>query len=177
MMELGATICLPKTPRCVACPVRSWCRAAALGIAAELPAARKKSKPVRVTLAAAVLVDPRGRTLLLKSKAREAALFSRLWQFPAVESAADPRTALASHLKQFFGLRDPKCEPAGDSRHTVTFRQIRLATFVVRVKHLPRLAGAKTPRLSQLDKLPISNATRKIAAQALRYLSHRPPSR
>jgi A/G-specific adenine glycosylase len=171
MMELGATVCLPKAPLCDACPVRKWCRADALGIAGELPAVRKKSKSVRVTLAAAVFVDPRQRTLLLKSHAAEAALFSHLWQFPAVESEGDSREALASHLKSKFGLRKANCEPAGDSRHSVTFRQIRLAAFVVRVKRLPRLAGAKTPKLTELHQLPISNATRKLAAQALRLLS------
>jgi A/G-specific adenine glycosylase len=176
MMELGATVCLPKAPRCDACPVRKWCRADALGIAGELPAVRKKSKPVRVTLAAAVFVDAGRRTLLLKSSAAEAALFSRLWQFPAVESAGDPRAALAEHLKSKFGLRQPNCEPAGDSRHSVTFRQIKLVAFVVRVKRLPRMAGARMLMLAQLHQLPISNATRKIAAQALRLLSQHPPS-
>jgi A/G-specific adenine glycosylase len=176
MMELGATVCLPKDPRCDACPVRNWCRADALGIAGELPALRKKYKPVRVTLAAAVFVDPQSRTLLLKSDAAEAALFSRLWQFPAVQSEANPRVAIASHLRSQFGLRNTDCEPAGDSRHSVTFRQIRLAAFVVRVKRLPRLAGAKTPKLAELHQLPISNATRKIATQALSLLSQHPPS-
>ncbi|HYB60091.1 MAG TPA: A/G-specific adenine glycosylase [Methylomirabilota bacterium] len=176
MMELGAVVCLLKAPRCDACPVRNWCGAAALGIAGELPAARAKPKPVRVTLAAAVFVDPRRRTLLLQSNAREAALFSRLWQFPAVEADGDPRAALASHLQSKFGLRAADCVPAGDSRHSVTFRQIRLAAFVVRVKRLPRVAGARTPKLAELHRLPISNATRKIAEHALRMLSQRPHS-
>jgi len=177
MMELGATICLPKGPRCGVCPARSWCRANELGIADELPMVRRKPKPVRVTLAAAVFVDPRGRTLLLKSQAAEAALFSRLWQFPAVESSGDSRAALRAHLRSEYGLRGADCEPAGDSRHSVTFRQIRLAAFLVRVKRLPRVAGAKTPKLAELAGLAISNATRKIAAQVQNFLSHRPPSR
>ena len=44
MMELGATICLPKGPRCGVCPARSWCRANELGIADELPMVRRKPK-------------------------------------------------------------------------------------------------------------------------------------
>jgi len=47
----------------------------------------------------------------------------------------------------------------------------------VRVKRLPRVAGAKTPKLAELAGLAISNATRKIAAQVQNFLSHRPPSR
>ena len=49
MMELGATVCTPRTPRCAECPVAHWCRARALGIADSLPAARRKPKTVRVT--------------------------------------------------------------------------------------------------------------------------------
>ncbi|MGO9642109.1 MAG: A/G-specific adenine glycosylase [Candidatus Acidiferrales bacterium] len=173
LMELGATVCLPTAPRCTACPVRPWCRAAALGIVEELPAARKKLRPVRVTLAAAVFLDPRGRTLVLRSNAGEAAPFSRLWQFPAVEAGGDPRKALASHLRNEFGLRDLSFEPAGDSRHSVTFRRIRLAAFLVRVQSLPRIAGVKTPKLGDLHHLPISNATRKIAGQVQFLLSRR----
>src|SRR5579864_8781869 len=66
MMELGATLCTPRAPQCAACPVARWCRAHALGIALRLPAARRKPKPVRLTLSAAILLDPRGRTLLLR---------------------------------------------------------------------------------------------------------------
>ena len=42
MMELGATVCTPKSPRCGECPVAQWCRARKLGIAEQIPAARKK---------------------------------------------------------------------------------------------------------------------------------------
>src|SRR5579863_918307 len=84
MMELGATVCTPRAPQCEACPVARWCRAHALGIALRLPSPRRKSKPVRLTLSAAILLDPRGRTLLLRQKSDHSGLFSNLWQFPAV---------------------------------------------------------------------------------------------
>src|SRR6266850_4724238 len=66
MMELGATVCTPKAPRCLECPAQDWCRARQLGIEETLPAARKKRATVKVTMTAAVLLDPRGRTLLLR---------------------------------------------------------------------------------------------------------------
>ncbi|MGB6432018.1 MAG: A/G-specific adenine glycosylase, partial [Candidatus Acidiferrales bacterium] len=77
MMELGATICLPRAPLCEICPVREFCRARALGLTNSIPAARRKRAPESVTLAAAVLLDHRGRTLLVRPGAAEAALFSR----------------------------------------------------------------------------------------------------
>ncbi|ANK82247.1 MAG: A/G-specific adenine glycosylase [Rhizobiales bacterium NRL2] len=48
LMDLGATICTPKSPACGRCPIRAHCAAAERGIAAELPRrAPKKTKPTR----------------------------------------------------------------------------------------------------------------------------------
>ena len=48
MMDLGATICSPRNPRCLLCPLRGACRAEAAGVAAQLPAKlAKKAKPHR----------------------------------------------------------------------------------------------------------------------------------
>ncbi|HEU0218386.1 MAG TPA: A/G-specific adenine glycosylase [Stellaceae bacterium] len=48
MMDLGATICTPRRPRCVLCPWREACEARAGGFAEELPArAEKPERPLR----------------------------------------------------------------------------------------------------------------------------------
>src|SRR5271165_2285874 len=65
MMELGATICTPRAPQCLLCPVVPHCAARKKGVQEEIPEKRKKRAAVRVTLAAAVFVDGKGRTLLL----------------------------------------------------------------------------------------------------------------
>ena len=173
MMELGATVCTPRAPRCDACPVSRWCRAHALGIALRLPSPRRKPKPVRLALSAAVLLDPRGRTLLVRQKSGHSALFSNLWHFPAVQSPASKPGSpqkLAAYLRSDLAS-PPQLEPLPPARHTVTFRRILLAPYLVRVPKLPRpnsrTAGAvRTPRLADLGRLPISSATKKIAASA-----------
>ena len=173
MMELGATICTPKSPHCAECPVASWCRARKLGIAGQLPAARPKPKPVHLTLAAAVLLDPRGKTVVIRKN--DGALFSRLWQFPVLEITANGAARLRRHLKKIFGLAvDGRMTPLGTACHTVTFREVRLEPYVVRVAKLPRVQGARTPSLTRLADLPISGATRKIADAAISFCSHRP---
>jgi A/G-specific adenine glycosylase len=168
MMELGATVCTPKSPQCGKCPVESWCRAHKLGIAEELPSARKKPETVDMTLAAAVLLDPRGRTLLVRQVDKDGALFSHMWQFPAIEmTGADAGMALAGYLHEKFGLTvRGNLAPLATARHTVTFRNIRLEPYVIHVAQLPRVKGARTVMLGQIRRLPISNATRKIAAVA-----------
>jgi A/G-specific adenine glycosylase len=173
MMELGATLCTPKSPRCAECPVSAWCRARKLGIAGQLPAARAKQKPVQITLAAAVLLDPRGKTLVIRQG--DGALFSHLWQFPVVEITTNGATQLRQHLKKIFGFAvDGRMTPLDAARHTVTFRQVRLEPYLVRVAKLPEVQGARKPSLTRLADLPISGATRKIADAAISYSSAAP---
>jgi A/G-specific adenine glycosylase len=178
MMELGATVCTPIAPRCEQCPVARWCRGRALGIAERLPEARRKAAPVKMTVAAAVLLDPRGRTLLVHQANGDGALFARLWQFPAVETGGDARQALCDHLGGVMRRAvdantldtralEKEMKALAPARHAVTFRDIRLLPFLVRVSRLPSLEGARTPRLASLDGLAISSATRKIARAAL----------
>jgi A/G-specific adenine glycosylase len=168
IMELGATVCTPKSPKCDECPIEKWCGAHRLGIAEKLPSARKKRATVQVTLAAAVLLDPRGRTLLVRQLNGDGALFSRMWQFPALETTGvDAQAALAEYLREKFGLeKNGTLTPLATTRHAVTFRNIRLEPYLVRVASLPRVAGSRAVALSQIRRLPVSNATQKIAAAA-----------
>lgn len=168
MMELGATLCTPRAPRCSQCPITQWCRARSLGLVNKLPTARPKTRAVRLTLAAAVLLDPRGRTLVMRRE--DGALFSRLWQFPAVEAARNARLEISRHLERTLGLGRIPLEPIATARHAVTFRDIRFTPFLARIKRLPQKECARTPRLAELDRLPISSATQKIAAAALAAL-------
>src|SRR5512137_208808 len=65
LMELGATVCTPRNPGCDACPLRSACRARALGLVDELPEGRARRAPVDVQVAAA-LVERDGKVLLVR---------------------------------------------------------------------------------------------------------------
>jgi A/G-specific adenine glycosylase len=178
MMELGATVCTPASPRCGLCPVARWCRAHSLGIAEQLPAARRKVSPVKITVAAAVLLDPRGRTLMVRQPNGDGALFARLWQFPAIQADGDAPRALRDHLaallprssKPNAKALETEMQPLAPARHTVTFRNIRLLPYLVRVSRLPPVASARTPRLIHWDRLAVSSATRKIAKAALRAI-------
>jgi len=202
MMELGATVCTPASPRCGHCPVSRWCRARKLGLAERLPSARSKPRTVKISIAAAVLLDPRGRTLLVRQPASAPApaqadkLFSRLWQFPAVETNGRPSADLSRHLATIIGDASTPAaaafhaamQPLRPARHSVTFQDIQLLPFLLLVQKLPAIRGARTPRLAALD-LPagsgrpataggpslrggpaISSATRKIAVAALRAI-------
>ena len=171
MMELGATVCTPRSPQCGACPVGRWCRAYRLELTDKIPAARKKRAPVRVRIAAAVMLDPRGRTLLVRQNdGLDAALFSGLWQFPAVEVTANGLREMPRQLQVRLGWAgDEKrpVKPLPEVRHSVTYRAVTLLPLLMRVRKLPRLKQSRAVLLAEVNRLPISNATRKIARVVL----------
>lgn len=82
IMELGATVCTPRAPRCGACPLSGVCRARAAGRASELPVTRPRRRagelPV-IDVVAAWLVRRR-RVLLVRRAGR--GLYAGLWELP-----------------------------------------------------------------------------------------------
>ncbi|ODT61085.1 MULTISPECIES: A/G-specific adenine glycosylase [Paracoccus] len=66
MMDLGATICTPRSPACVICPLQAVCDARAQGIAAELP--RKTPKPAKPLRQGTVWLARQGGALLLEHR-------------------------------------------------------------------------------------------------------------
>ena len=192
MMELGATLCTPQSPQCLLCPVTQFCQARKLGIANMLPARRKKRATENIVLAAAVLLDPRGRTLLLPppalSKAKAAhgqvsILVSKLWHFPTITEKTDSAAELRTYLHETFPASMTKqtlqLEPLPTARHAVTYRAITLRPFRVSVAQLPRVAGAKIIPLTDVaspSAHAISNLTRKAARAALASVAPRAPA-
>ncbi len=172
MMELGATVCAPRAPRCDECPLARGCRARKLGLIGSIPERRSKRATVRIRLAAAVLLDSHNMTLLLppaphKQESGVAALFSRMWHFPAVVVQSSALADLRRLLTKSFGvaaLRAAEFEPLPSVRHAVTYREISLTPYRVRVRRLPRPKGARRLALSLISQLPVSNLTRKAAS-------------
>jgi A/G-specific adenine glycosylase len=198
MMELGATICTPGAPRCLICPVAGYCRARALGVAAEIPEKRRKRATVEVNLAVAVFRDADGQTLVVRPAKETVAagvssrmdrhgqdLFSRMWQFPAValpgtkdrrlkDRAQSPLHVLRDHLRHEWRISAKalftNTQELPPIRHTVTFREVTLLPFLMRVARLPHLSGSRTVPLDAIQHSPVSSATKKIAAAALHSL-------
>jgi A/G-specific adenine glycosylase len=169
LMELGEVVCTPQSPRCAECPVARHCRAYAEGLTDKIPAPRRKRARVHMMIAAAILRDPLGRTLLVQDPgAHDTVLFSRMWQFPAVEVMRHPKVELEAHLNKTLSLAKISLEALPAARHGVTFRNITLLPFLATVRELPKLTRTRILALKNLSKLPISSATRKIAAAAAR---------
>jgi A/G-specific adenine glycosylase len=176
LMELGEVVCTPQSPRCGACPVKAWCRAYDLGLQNEIPAPRLKRAAQKVKIAAAVLLDPERRTLLVQDPgSHDEVLFSRMWQFPAVEvTRRQPKDALAAHLYSTLAMNGALVlEALPVARHGVTFRNITLLPFLARLPQIPKLPRTRIIPIAEIGRLPISSATRKIAAALNTYKNRR----
>jgi A/G-specific adenine glycosylase len=178
MMELGAMVCTPRAPQCLLCPVAKFCRARQLADPESYPEKRKKRDAVQITLAAAVFSMPRGRTLLLPPPAEKngtpadddvPTLVSRMWHFPTVAIRKNPDEELRTFLEQFLPDASSllSLEPLAKVRHAVTYRNVTVLPFRIVMPDIPQIRGAKSIRLEDFAKLPVSNLTRKIARAAL----------
>ncbi len=91
LMELGATVCLPKAaPRCEICPVSPFCRAYLGGTQAALPVKAKKAPRTRALRTVFLLRC--GDKLALRRRAPEGLLGGQ-WEFPSAEGHLRPDEA------------------------------------------------------------------------------------
>ncbi len=179
MMELGATLCSPRAPQCLLCPVGEFCEARKKGLVDSIPEKRSKRATEEITLAALVFVDTDGNTLLLPppkttpkvgEHANVPALLSRLWHFPTIVVTKNAAKELQNHIEKtlLHGKRlAGKPHALKQVRHAVTYRSITLLPFRVSVAKLPTVHHAKILPLSGLSSIPISNLTRKVVRAAL----------
>jgi A/G-specific adenine glycosylase len=128
LMELGATLCAPRAPRCGACPVARWCDARRAGDAEGLPVKAARREPLAAEAVAALVLRD-GRALAVRRPA--AGLFGGLWDLPGGELVGDetPAAALARAAAERLGLALGRAEPAGAVDHALTHRRLRLHLF------------------------------------------------
>lgn len=105
LMELGARVCAPRSPRCAECPLRRQCDAHALKLEETLPM-RKPKKPIphHDIVAAAIRRDDDGAYLL--GKRPPTSMLGGMWEFPGgkVEPGETHAQALARELLEELAI-------------------------------------------------------------------------
>jgi len=120
LMDLGATVCTPRSPGCSGCPLRTLCRAHARGTVAERPTRRKRPARPHRRFALAVLADAQRRVLFVR-RPREG-LLGGLWAFPEAEIARpEDASAAAREVARTLGFDcAPTCAELAAVRHLFT---------------------------------------------------------
>ena len=149
LMELGATVCLPKQPRCPACPVAGQCVARELGLQDELPvkAVRPGTARVQKTL---LVIEQAGKILIWQRSMQDQRL-AGFWELP--EPLQVPGARVGRNIGQF--------------RHTIVNTIFECQVFRASLGDVPK--GFRWLARKKIAEIPLSTTAKK----ALAYLTIR----
>jgi A/G-specific adenine glycosylase len=166
LMDLGASVCIPRAPKCVECPLRPMCAAFEGGVQEERPLRKPRTAPPHRELVQAVLRRA-GRVLV--GRRPRGGLLGGLWAFPGavLVSGESPRVGLRRAVGENMGMKMVTIWELGDVDHAYTHYSVTAHAFVCDV-------GAGSPTcndlealrwvdVSQLDGLAMGKVDRRIA--------------
>lgn len=161
-MELGATVCTPRKPKCGLCPWQLGCAARKAGNAEELP--RKLPKKARPAKFGKVywITNRKGQVMIQKRTAK--GLYEGMYQLPTTEWLADKKAALAQ-VPDFAKDKKPQALGA-EVRHTFTHFDLALEIWELKWAsgHLPAESLWVDPE--RLDEYALPTLMTKAAALA-----------
>lgn len=123
IMEIGATICLPRRPECSICPLAGGCLAAAAGEPERYPVVGRRVAMERQRRHV-VVVERKGRFLLFR-RPQDSTRLAGLWELPWMEEV--PWDNLEAALEQRYGGRWKVGSPKGRVQHSVTNRSFDIS--------------------------------------------------
>ncbi len=142
LMELGATICLPKAPKCLYCPINDDCGARLQGLQQTLPIQIRKT--TQISEERTVLWIRRGEQILLWQRPPDSKRLGGFWELPEPEEF--------TQVKLFDNL--------GEFSHSIVNHKYRIILREAKL-HGGAEGLCKWVRLDQLRDLPISTVLRK----------------
>jgi A/G-specific adenine glycosylase len=165
VMDLGATVCVPRNPLCEACPWAAPCRARARGNQAERPVKRPRVATPHYEEVA--LVIERDGALLLGRRPR-AGLLGGLWELPCgrVEPGEDHAASLRRVAREILGAGVRVGGLVGSANHAYSHFRVTLSAYRC------RLASGGEPRPVRHDALAWV-APSDLGAYALPRVHHK----
>jgi A/G-specific adenine glycosylase len=129
LMDLGATICLPRNPACLLCPLGELCQARRLGIQEQRPVLKPKADAPHYIVTAAVLQRD-GKVLLAKRPSK--GLLGGMWEFPGgkLEQGETLAAGLVREIREELDAGIRVGEPFGVYEHAYTHFSITLHAFL-----------------------------------------------
>jgi len=153
MMELGATVCVPRNPRCGQCPVARFCAAHAAGTEQELPVKLKKASARDIALDLALFAGRAGNVgkIFLVQRNPAERRMADFWELPA---------------KSLF----PKWNghPQGQIVHQIVNDRFRITVWHGTAPRL--LPSGKWFSSFELAAMPLTTISRKALALAAKSL-------
>ena len=144
MMELGATVCLPKQPQCLVCPLARDCRARESGRQNELPL--KSARPGAIDIQKQLLVIEKAGKILAWKRPADSRRLAGFWELP--EPAQLPRARIETQIARF--------------RHTIVNTNFSFDVFRASLERAP--AVFQWLAKDQLREFPLSTTAKKALA-------------
>ena len=168
MMDLGATLCTPKTPACALCPWNTSCVACARGDAETFP--RRIPKRQGELRRGAAFVARRTDGFILTRTRPPKGLLGGMTEVPTTEWSADFDWGAALKCAPRFALRKPEKwrRLSGRVRHVFTHFPLELTVYVADVRaRAPAPAGTRWIAIAELAGEAWPSLMRKVLARAL----------
>jgi A/G-specific adenine glycosylase len=164
LMDLGATICVPKNPRCLLCPLMKICESRKNGTQEVRPVLKAKKMSPHYIHAAAVIIN-RGRVLLAQRPPK--GLLGGMWEFPNGRVNADPAAELTKAINAAYSLKIKKKEALGVIQHAYTHFKVTVHAFRCDCATIPKNKNLKWVRITKLDDYPMGKVDRQIVNKLL----------
>lgn len=171
LMDLGARLCLPRNPRCEACPLEALCAARKAGTAAQRPVRSPKAPPREATVFQ-LWAEQNGRLRLVRRE--EDGLFGGLWELPGWMAEGRPAPREAEWGRACLKALGPGWKVGEEIARAARVLTHRKILFILR-RALPpggkRISlkdedGAIWADAETLAALPLSSAQRAAIAAA-----------
>jgi A/G-specific adenine glycosylase len=160
LMDLGASICTPKHPACMRCPIRIHCRSYSSGVQDERPVMKPKKAVPHFIHAAAVILQG-DRVLLAKRPAK--GLLGGMWAFPAGRIDALEDTAFESLLKREYKLTVRRMTALKSVHHAYTHFKVTVRPFLCELISANGQEDLLWVDFNKLDEYPMGKVDRTIA--------------
>ncbi|WP_411842278.1 A/G-specific adenine glycosylase [Salinicoccus sp. HZC-1] len=154
LMELGATICTPRAPKCIMCPVQEHCEAYRAGEVAELPVKKKAKAKKEIYYNVYFILNDKDEIIL---REQQGALLQGMYELPKY----DIDTSVES-IEEALGLTlDHPNIHVGSGKHVFTHQVWYMEGYVLYTKD----AHPDFIALNEVEELPMSKAMQKIYRQ------------
>ena len=162
MMELGATICLPKNPRCTDCPMFKVCLGHESGRPIDYPIKAPKKKVPHIIVGAAVVTNRKGEVLIAQRRNED--MLGGLWEFPGgkQEIGETIQQCIVRELKEELGINIETGVFLITVKHAYSHFTMEMHTYFAKIKSgRPRPIECQDYRwveISALREFPYSKA-------------------
>ncbi len=153
LMELGATVCIPRNPKCEICPVAGMCKAHKKGVQEQYPEKKPRQKWITVEERVLCYLDAKDRVLL--SARKEGEWRAGLWDFiEQTDGMSQPTSRNAKKVQEI------------ETRYVVTRHRVRRITEVWQVGNSAKWGAADSVGAEGTRWVPIDNPGVALGAPA-----------